>query len=75
MKELIDRNELIKLFEKYGAEDDAIALIKTVPVVLTIDEKWLFDYIDALPKDSPSCIALVNMYVAWRKEQESRTNG
>ena len=39
-----------------------------------IDEKWLFDYIDALPEDSPSRIVLVNMYVAWRKEQESRTN-
>ena len=39
-----------------------------------IDEKWLFDYIDALPEDSPSRIALVNMYVAWRKEQELRTN-
>lgn len=39
MKELIDRNELIKLFEKYGAEDDAITLIKTVPVVLTIPDE------------------------------------
>lgn len=46
IKELIDRNELIKLFEKYGAEDDAIALIETVPVVLTIpDETNLLDTI------------------------------
>lgn len=40
-----------------------------------IDEKWLFDYIDALPEDSPSRIALVNMYVAWRKHKEAMHEG
>lgn len=42
-----------------------------------IDEKWLLNYIDALPEDTPSQVlsrlALVHMFVAWQKEQESRT--
>ena len=37
-----------------------------------IDEKWLLNYIDALPEDSPSRIALVNMYVAWKKHLEEK---
>lgn len=44
--------------------------INACPTLEVIDEKWLLNYIDALPEDSPSRIALVNMYVAWRKYLE-----
>ena len=37
-----------------------------------IDEKWFFNYIDALPEDSLSRTALVNMYVAWKKHLEEK---
>lgn len=37
-----------------------------------IDEKWLWNYIDSFPENSPSRIALVNMYVAWKKHLEEK---
>lgn len=43
-----------------------------------IDMKWLLNYINALPENTPSQIqtrfALINMIVAWQKEQKAQTN-
>lgn len=36
---------------------------------LSISEKWIFDYINRLPKDSFSKIAVLNMLEDWRNEQ------
>ena len=48
--------------------------INACPTLKVIDEKWLLNYIDALPEDTPSQVlsrlALVNMFVAWQKERE-----
>ena len=40
-----------------------------------ISIQWFFDYLDSFPKDSPSRIALINMFVAWKKhlEEEEKT--
>lgn len=35
-----------------------------------IDIDWFFTYIDSFPENSPSGIALVNMFVAWKKHLE-----
>ena len=43
-----------------------------------IDMKWLLNYVNALPENTPSQLqtrfALINMIVAWQKEQASRAN-
>lgn len=37
-----------------------------------IDIDWFFTYIDSFPENSPSRIALVNMFVAWKKHLEEK---
>ena len=37
-----------------------------------INLQWFFDYLDSLPENSPSRIALTNMFVAWEKHLEEK---
>ena len=38
----------------------------------SINLQWFFDYLDSLPEDSPSRIALTNMFVAWKRHLEEK---
>ena len=37
-----------------------------------INLQWFFDYLDSFPEDSPSRIALTNMFVAWKRHLEEK---
>lgn len=37
-----------------------------------INLQWFFDYLDFLPENSASRIALTNMFVAWKKHLEEK---
>ena len=41
-----------------------------------MDMKWLLNYIDAFPEDTPSQVLarLALVIMAWHKEQEARIN-
>ena len=37
---------------------------------MNIPASWIYEYVDALPEDSPSRTAIINMLVQFMKEQE-----
>lgn len=83
---LIDSEWLVKYFsgmdnDEYLPVEYILEVIKHAPKAKraymdSINIQWFFDYLDSLPEDSPSRIALINMFVAWKKHlEEKEKNG
>ena len=74
MGDLISRKDLLESYDKdhQGPPGGARKLIEEAPEEPAIPTKWIYDYLDKLGLDTAERNAVVQMFVAWKKDEEKK---
>ena len=72
--DLISRKDLLASYDKahQGPPGGARKLIEEAPEEPAIPTKWMHDYLDKLGPDTAERNAVVQMFVAWKKDEEKK---